>query len=349
MENNVLKLGQQSQFLKEKGNEAKVKHDIDVIETINIELEHKVAKLLKENETLKRHYKEMLIHQTTRAKNIEHTTSLIATNDKFKAQIQEKGFAVAALKNELRKLTGNSMGSKQERHSPLAQQRYSLNYRSSLGHQCQKMFEQSSSSLDRQCQMVSAENNTSGPAPFLNVKKTFDQRSSSLVLHQMTSDHNRSELGIQDHSNEQTSSKLVPKVVPLAQDSYITTKVGITIPPSHSNAEDNSQNYVLYDCVMNPLTAQQERKTRKDRGTSRGRHSTSSSSSFDQPSFSHLNDDDDENDEGISRASTPSPTRFVNSLTNEVPRVFQNPPNINPDMEPFYTRQPEIINRQVQL
>ncbi|GKF46349.1 hypothetical protein Tco_0136151 [Tanacetum coccineum] len=42
----------------------------------------------------------------------------------------------------------------------------------------------------------------------------FEQRSSSLVLHQMTSDHNRSELGIQDHSNEQSSSKLVPKVVP---------------------------------------------------------------------------------------------------------------------------------------
>ncbi|GJS74782.1 hypothetical protein Tco_0707623 [Tanacetum coccineum] len=38
--------------------------------------------------------------------------------------------------------------------------------------------------------------------------------SSSLVLHQMTSDHNRSELRIQDHSNEQSSSKLVPKVVP---------------------------------------------------------------------------------------------------------------------------------------
>ncbi|GKG16477.1 hypothetical protein Tco_0361434, partial [Tanacetum coccineum] len=29
-------------------------------------------------------------------------------------------------------------------------------------------FEHSSSSLGRQCQMVSAENNTSGPAPFLN-------------------------------------------------------------------------------------------------------------------------------------------------------------------------------------
>ncbi|GJW24654.1 hypothetical protein Tco_0038465 [Tanacetum coccineum] len=40
--------------------------------------------------------------------------------------------------------------------------------------------------------------------------------SAGLVLHQMTSDHNRSELGIQDHSNEPSSSKLVPKVVPLA-------------------------------------------------------------------------------------------------------------------------------------
>ncbi|GJR13383.1 hypothetical protein Tco_0796035 [Tanacetum coccineum] len=69
--------------------------------------------LLKENETLKRHYKEMFDSiKTTRAKNIEHTTSLIANNDKFKAQIQEKGFAVAALKNELRKLTGNSVNTK---------------------------------------------------------------------------------------------------------------------------------------------------------------------------------------------------------------------------------------------
>ncbi|GJZ23473.1 hypothetical protein Tco_0560932 [Tanacetum coccineum] len=40
--------------------------------------------------------------------------------------------------------------------------------------------------------------------------------SSGLVLHQMTSDHNSSELGIHDHSNELSRSKLVPKVVPLA-------------------------------------------------------------------------------------------------------------------------------------
>ncbi|GJR55922.1 gag-pol polyprotein [Tanacetum coccineum] len=52
-----------------------------MIETINIELEHKVAKLLKENETLKKHYKELYDSiKSTRAKTIEQTTSLIAQN-----------------------------------------------------------------------------------------------------------------------------------------------------------------------------------------------------------------------------------------------------------------------------
>ncbi|GJX74016.1 putative reverse transcriptase domain-containing protein [Tanacetum coccineum] len=50
--------------------------------------------------------------KTTRARNIEHTTSLIAKNDDFKAQLQEKGFAITALKNELRKLTRNSVNTK---------------------------------------------------------------------------------------------------------------------------------------------------------------------------------------------------------------------------------------------
>ncbi|GJS22261.1 hypothetical protein Tco_0450893 [Tanacetum coccineum] len=116
----------------------------------------------------------------------------------------------------------------------------------------------------------------------------------------------------------------------------------------NENPELYKESYILYDRVMNPLTAQQERKTRKDHGTRRGRHSTSSSA-FDQPSFSHLNDDDDGNGEGTSRASTPSPIHYVDLLTNEVPQVFQNPPNIEPHLEPFYTRQTEIINRQVQI
>ncbi|GKE79072.1 hypothetical protein Tco_1545192 [Tanacetum coccineum] len=88
------------------------------------------------------------------------------------------------------------------------------------------------------------------------------------------------------------------------------------------NPELSNESYILYDRVMNPLSAQQERKTRKDFGTRRGLHSTSLSFAFGQPSSSHFNNDDDGNDEGTSRASTPSPIRYVNSLTNEVPQVF---------------------------
>ncbi|GKF76143.1 hypothetical protein Tco_0225587, partial [Tanacetum coccineum] len=69
----------------------------------------------------------------------------------------------------------------------------------------------------------------------------------------------------------------------------------------NESPELSNKSYVLYDHVMNPLIAQQERKTRKDRGTRRGHHSTSSSSAFDQPSSSHLNDDDDGNNKGTSR------------------------------------------------
>ncbi|GJW31589.1 hypothetical protein Tco_0051621 [Tanacetum coccineum] len=117
----------------------------------------------------------------------------------------------------------------------------------------------------------------------------------------------------------------------------------------NKNHDLYKESYVLYDRVMNSLIAKQERKTRKDRGTRRGRHSTSSSFAFDQSSSSHLKNDDDGNGEGTSRASTPSPIRYVNSLTNKVPQVFQNPPNIDPHLEPFYTRQTKIINRQVQI
>ncbi|GJX06278.1 hypothetical protein Tco_0194210 [Tanacetum coccineum] len=127
MENNVLKSGQQSKFLKEKSNEAKVKNDVDVTETINIELEHSVAKLLAENEQLhkekehlKQTYKDLFDSiKRTRVQTKDQNDSLMAQlNNKSNenvdvlAQIQKKGFAIAALKNELRKLTGNSVNTK---------------------------------------------------------------------------------------------------------------------------------------------------------------------------------------------------------------------------------------------
>ncbi|GJR83046.1 retrovirus-related pol polyprotein from transposon TNT 1-94 [Tanacetum coccineum] len=119
----------------------------------------------------------------------------------------------------------------------------------------------------------------------------------------------------------------------------------------NENPELQNPSYVLYDRVMEPLSSSQEQKPRRDRGTRKGRTSTSLTPAFGEPSSSHpTNDDEDvDHNEGTSHASTPSPVSYVNSLTNQVPQVFQNPPNIDPHLEPFYTRQTEIINRQVQI
>ena len=69
--------------------------------------------MLLENESLKRHCKNLNESiKETRTKLIEQTTSLITNNDEFKAQLQNKGFTITALKNELRKVTGNSVNTK---------------------------------------------------------------------------------------------------------------------------------------------------------------------------------------------------------------------------------------------
>ncbi|GJV52132.1 hypothetical protein Tco_1447873, partial [Tanacetum coccineum] len=96
---------QHGQILNETSNKSKIEKEIDVLETMNIELEHSVATLCKENETLKQHYKDLYDSiKITRSKTREQTTSLLANNAELKAQIQEKVFAIAALKNDLRKL-----------------------------------------------------------------------------------------------------------------------------------------------------------------------------------------------------------------------------------------------------
>ncbi|GJV70266.1 hypothetical protein Tco_1485775 [Tanacetum coccineum] len=112
-QNQAFKSRQHGQILNETSNKAKIKKEIDVLETMNIELEHSVAKLRMENETLKKHYKDLYDSiKITRSKTIEQTTSLLANNADLKAQIQEKVFAIAALKNDLRKLKGNSVDTK---------------------------------------------------------------------------------------------------------------------------------------------------------------------------------------------------------------------------------------------
>ncbi|GKC24467.1 hypothetical protein Tco_1026617, partial [Tanacetum coccineum] len=87
-QNQALKSGQHGQILNETSNKVKIKKEIDVLETMNIKLEHSVAKLLKENGTLKKHHKDLYDSiKTTRSKTIEQITSLLANSADLKAQI----------------------------------------------------------------------------------------------------------------------------------------------------------------------------------------------------------------------------------------------------------------------
>ncbi|GJW28435.1 retrovirus-related pol polyprotein from transposon TNT 1-94 [Tanacetum coccineum] len=158
--------------------------------------------------------------------------------------------------------------------------------------------------------------------PLENVIGNLNQRTLSRKSRegQVTRIRHEQEINVQDY--QILTREIVSTLKPLEEIIWENVSVwGMWFRCVMSeNPELLNESYVLYDRVMNPLTAQQERKTRKDRGTRRGRQSTSSSSTFNQPSSSHLNDDDDDgNNEGTLRASTPSPTRFVNSLTNDVP------------------------------
>ncbi|GJZ16730.1 hypothetical protein Tco_0552853 [Tanacetum coccineum] len=77
-------------------------------------------------------------------------------------------------------------------------------------------------------------------APFLNVQKTFDRSRSSLGLHGNDVTFRRNSRPQQRTVKFKAGSKSCSSS---SQDSYITTRVGITIPPSHSNAEDNRYIY----------------------------------------------------------------------------------------------------------
>ncbi|GJR93045.1 hypothetical protein Tco_0265219 [Tanacetum coccineum] len=120
----IRKLKDRIKSLSGKDSVENVKKDIDEIETINIELEHSVAKLLSENENLRKereHLKSIYKDQfdsirKTRVQSKEHCDSLIAQinaksveNSDLNAQLKEKVFAITALKNKLRKLKGKNV------------------------------------------------------------------------------------------------------------------------------------------------------------------------------------------------------------------------------------------------
>ncbi|GJY84056.1 hypothetical protein Tco_0497432 [Tanacetum coccineum] len=120
----ICKLKEHIKSMRENDKEEKVKHEMDKIKTINIELEHSVAKLLSKNERLykeiehlKKFYKDQFDSiKRTHALSKEHGDSLIAQlnsksmeNADLKRQIQDKVLVITSLKNDLRKLKGKEI------------------------------------------------------------------------------------------------------------------------------------------------------------------------------------------------------------------------------------------------
>ncbi|GJY63134.1 retrovirus-related pol polyprotein from transposon TNT 1-94 [Tanacetum coccineum] len=113
----IKKLKERIKSLSGKQNEDKIKKDLEEIETINIELDHRVTKLIAENEHLKQTYKQLYDSiKPARIRSKEQCDDLInQVNLKsveisdLNASLQEKVLVITALKNDLRKLKGKAL------------------------------------------------------------------------------------------------------------------------------------------------------------------------------------------------------------------------------------------------
>ncbi|GKB77165.1 retrovirus-related pol polyprotein from transposon TNT 1-94 [Tanacetum coccineum] len=108
----INKLKERIKSLSENINKDKVKKDIEEIETINIELDHRVSKLIAENEHLKQTYKQLYNSiKPTRIRSKEQCDALGSQVNQKSVEIydlnvsrQEKDLVITTLKNDLRKL-----------------------------------------------------------------------------------------------------------------------------------------------------------------------------------------------------------------------------------------------------
>nr|GEU72677.1 hypothetical protein [Tanacetum cinerariifolium] len=113
----IRKLKERIKSLSGNMDKDKVKKDIQEIETINIELDHKVSTLIAEYEHLKQTYKQLYDSiKLTRVRSKEQCDELInQVNLNFveiyylNANIQEQGLIIATLRDELRKLKGKAI------------------------------------------------------------------------------------------------------------------------------------------------------------------------------------------------------------------------------------------------
>ncbi|GJT94933.1 retrovirus-related pol polyprotein from transposon TNT 1-94 [Tanacetum coccineum] len=98
-------------------NEDKIKKDLEEIETINIELDHRVSKLIAENEHLKQTYKQLYdsiklahIRSKERCDDLINQVNLKSVEiSDLNASLQDKVLVITALKDDLRKLKGKAL------------------------------------------------------------------------------------------------------------------------------------------------------------------------------------------------------------------------------------------------
>ncbi|GKC75910.1 hypothetical protein Tco_1126684 [Tanacetum coccineum] len=104
--------------------------------------------------------------------------------------------------------------------------------------------------------------------------------------------------------------------------------------------------YDVVERVMRPLALRQTRRPRSDHGKSR--HSVSSTSAHHNCGSSSLQGDDDE-DDGAFRASTPSPTTYLNSLRPLEYQQYDVPISSEQNDDLLFERQTDLINQTQQM
>nr|GEZ58528.1 hypothetical protein [Tanacetum cinerariifolium] len=113
----ILKLREKLHSLSGDVNERKVKRKVEEIKTLNIELDHKVTKLVAENELLKQTYKQLYDSiKSSRVRSKEQCDDLInkvnlksAEVSDLNASLQEKVLVITALKETISNLKGKKV------------------------------------------------------------------------------------------------------------------------------------------------------------------------------------------------------------------------------------------------
>nr|GFA17659.1 hypothetical protein [Tanacetum cinerariifolium] len=110
----IMKLKERIKSLSGNVKEEKIKRELEEIETINIDLDHRVTKLVAENEHLKQTYKQLydsIKSSCVQSKEqcddlIKQVSIKFAKNSDLNASLQEKVLVITALKDTLSKLKG---------------------------------------------------------------------------------------------------------------------------------------------------------------------------------------------------------------------------------------------------